>query len=145
MTPKASEEIIRIVGDEVQHLPLKPLTTNIVKIAKTSTDSANPLLKVKTDFRPWYAETMEKIRRGEVFDEIYFNERGELTEGARSNVILEKNGEFFTPPVECGLLNGIYRQSLNSEEKILYKEDLLEADAIYCCNSVRGLVKVCLL
>lgn len=145
VTPKASEEIIRIVGDEVRHLPLKPLTTNIVKIAKTSTDSANPLLKVKTDFRPWYAETMEKIRRGEVFDEIYFNERGELTEGARSNVIIEKNGAFFTPPVECGLLNGIYRQSLNSEERILYKEDLLEADAIYCCNSVRGLVKVCLL
>lgn len=145
VTPKSSEEIIRIVGDEVQHLPIKPLTTNIVKIANTTTNSANPLLRVKTDFRPWYAQTLEKIKHGEVFDEIYFNERGELTEGARSNVIIEKNGKFYTPPESCGLLNGIYKQSLNSEEKVLYKEDLLNADAIYCCNSVRGLVKVCLL
>lgn len=142
--PEASEEIIRIVGNEVQHLPFTPLTTNIVKFAQSNVDSRNPLLKIKPDFRPWYSETMEKIRRGEVFDEIYFNERGEVTEGARSNVIIEKDGKFYTPPESCGLLNGIYKQSLNSEEKVLYKEDLLNADAVYCCNSVRGMVKICL-
>jgi len=150
--PESDNEIIRIVslnGEyNVQHLPLNPLPTNTVQIAQTSTDSQNPLLSVKTDFRPWYEATMHKIRRGEVFDEIYFNERGELTEGARSNVIIEKDGIFFTPPLSCGLLNGIYRQDMLKHgrcvEKILYKEDLLSADAVYCCNSVRGLVKVCL-
>lgn len=150
--PAADNEIIRIVSlnseYNVQHLPLNPLTTNIVKIAQTTVDSANPLLSVKTDFRPWYDATMQKVRRGELFDEIYFNERGELTEGARSNVIIEKGGNFYTPPLSCGLLNGIYRQNMLKEgrcvEKILYKEDLLCADAVYCCNSVRGLVKVCL-
>ncbi len=140
--PESDNEILRITslnGEySVRHLPLKPVENFNVRIAKTSTDSRNPYLKIKTDFRPWYEI------KNDVFDEIYFNERGELTEGARSNVIIEKDGKFYTPPVECGLLNGIYRQSLNSEEKVLYKEDLLGADAVYCCNSVRGMVKVCL-
>ncbi|MCM1009495.1 MAG: aminodeoxychorismate synthase component I [Fusobacterium sp.] len=141
--PESDNEILRITSLNgeyiVRHLPLKPVENVNIRIAETTTDSSNPYLRIKTDFRPWY-----KIKN-DVFDEIYFNERGELTEGARSNVIIEKNGKFYTPPIKCGLLNGIYRQLLNSEEKVLYKEDLLNAEAIYCCNSVRGMVKVCLL
>lgn len=141
--PESDNEIMRIMslnGEHiVQHLPLNPIENVNVRIAKTTIDSRNPYLRIKTDFRPWYTI------KDDVFDEIYFNERGEMTEGARSNVIIEKDGKFYTPPVECGLFNGIYRRSLNSEEKVLYKEDLLSADAVYCCNSVRGMVKVCLL
>lgn len=152
-TYKEKDCILRIkmtLDSEIslEQIELKPLSTNRIALAKPSTHSLNPLLYIKTDFRPWYEESMEKIKRGEIFDEIYFNERGELTEGARSNIILDIGGTLYTPPVECGLLNGIYRQHLltsgSCEERILHKEDLLAADAIYCCNSVRGLVKVCL-
>lgn len=121
---------------------LKPNITNKVTFAKTQTNSQNPFLYHKTDNRYWYNNSMEKIKNGEVYDEIYFNERGELTEGARSNIIIEKNGKLFTPPVSCGLLNGIYRQYLQPKEKILYKSDLLDCDRIYCVNSVRGMVEV---
>ena len=86
---------------------------------------------------------MQKIARGEVFDEIFLNEKGELTEGSRSNIILEINGKLFTPPTKCGLLNGIFRQSMkNVTEKILYKSDLYKAEKIYCINSVRKIVEV---
>ncbi|EAJ0683990.1 hypothetical protein DUY33_08190, partial [Campylobacter coli] len=51
-----------------------------------------------------------------------------------------------TPTLQSGLLNGIYRQFLLDlgliKEKKLFKEDLLNADEIYCINSVRGLQKV---
>jgi len=61
-------------------------------------------------------------------------------------VILELDGKLYTPPVKCGLLNGIFRQQFLDEgkciEKILYKKDLLTASAIYCVNSVRGIKKV---
>ncbi len=145
--PKFENEILRLLSLNgeitVQHLPLNPIENHNVRIAETTIDSQNPYLKIKTDFRPWY-----KLKK-DVFDELYFNERGELTEGARSNVIIEKDGKLYTPPVECGLLNGIYRMSLICDglcvEKVLYKKDLLDADAIYCCNSVRGMVRVCLL
>lgn len=145
LIPKNQNEILRVVVSEdyqykVQHLPNKPILSHFIRIAETTTDSKNPMLYCKTDFRPWYTKPSE-----DVFDEIYFNERGEVTEGSRSNIIIEKNGKFYTPPVMCGLLNGVFRQTLDCEEKILYKKDLLEADAVYCCNSVRGMVKVCLL
>lgn len=106
-----------------------------------------PLLRHKTTYRLHFEAAFEKIKNGEIYDEIFFNENGELTEGARSNIVIEKGREFFTPPVECGLLNGIFRQELlksgKCKEKILKMSDLESADAIFCVNSVRGMVKVC--
>ena len=64
-------------------------------------------------------------------------------EGARSNIILQINGKLYTPPVKCGLLNGIFKTSMkNVSEKILYKNDLENAEKIFCVNSVRGIVEV---
>jgi branched-subunit amino acid aminotransferase/4-amino-4-deoxychorismate lyase len=53
-------------------------------------------------------------------------------------------GVWFTPPVECGLLNGIMRQEILRTRPVrvqkLYREDLLDADAVYLSNALRGLV-----
>jgi len=91
---------------------------------------------------------MEKIKFGMIFDEIFFNEKSELTEGARSNIVLQIDGELFTPPVKCGLLKGILRKKMINErkikEKILYLADLKSAEKILCVNSVRGIVEVAL-
>ena len=80
------------------------------------------------------------------FDIIFFNEKQELTEGTRSNVVLQIEGKLYTPPVKSGILNGIYRQHLLNtgkvKEKTLYKKDLLNAEKIFCINSVRGMVEV---
>lgn len=131
---------------EIQYLPLNKIKTNKITISKLPLHSKEPFLIHKTTYRPWYERSMEKIKKGEIFDEIFFNEKGELTEGARSNIILQINGESFTPPVECGLLNGILRQKLLKQGKIkekkLYLDDLKKAERIYCINSVRGTVEV---
>lgn len=79
-------------------------------------------------------------------DVIFLNTRNEVTEGAISNIIIEKNKKYYTPPVFSGLLPGIFREYLlkkqNVEEKILFLEDLVKADKIFLCNSVRGLMEV---
>lgn len=115
-------------------------------IADRCLDSENIWLQHKTTYRPWYEKTMEKISNGVVWDELFFNERGELCEGARSNVFIKKDNMLYTPPVSCGLLPGILRDDLlktgRCEEKILTRGELFSADAVYCGNSVRGLVKV---
>lgn len=128
----------------IEYKDLEPVTVNKVTFAKNPVQSSNPFLYHKTDNRYWYDESMQKIREGLVFDEIYFNERNEITEGARSNIVIEKNSCLYTPFIFSGILNGIYRQHLlpNLIEKVLYKEDLLSADKIYCINSVRGMVEV---
>lgn len=142
----------------MQSLPLEPIKTNLVTISNVAVDSRNPLLYHKTDFRPWYDEAMQKIKQSLIFDEFFFNEKGELTEGARSNIVLQIDGELYTPPVESGLLNGILRQKLIKEganfaaqnsrlknkitEKILYLKDLQKAEKVFCINSVRSIVEV---
>jgi para-aminobenzoate synthetase/4-amino-4-deoxychorismate lyase len=78
---------------------------------------------------------------------LFLNVRGEVTEGAISNVFVEKDGRWFTPPIECGLLAGVYRRHLlatrpEMNERVLLINDLRRADAIYLCNAVRGLRRV---
>ncbi|MDD3594643.1 MAG: aminodeoxychorismate synthase component I [Candidatus Gastranaerophilales bacterium] len=122
----------------------KKITDNSIdkiKISDKTVNSQDEFLYFKTTFRPYYS-----VNYSQIYDEIYFNEKRELTEGSRTNIFLEINGILYTPPLDCGLLNGIYRQKLLNEnkcaEKILYREDLLKADKIYCANSVRGLKEV---
>lgn len=128
---------------EIQHKPLNEITTNKIVISDIVVNSKDVFLQYKTTYRPYYEKTFSIIKYGEIYDEIFFNERGELTEGARSNIVLELDGELFTPPCSCGLLGGTYRKKLLKEnkikEKILYRTDLCKADKIFCINSVRGM------
>lgn len=125
----------------VEYRELNPPSTNKIKI-KGKVNSNNPFLYHKTTIR----ENFPK----DVFDEIRTNEKGEITEGVFTNIVIQKEGKMYTPPVECGLLNGIERQKLLCEgkifEKVLYPEDLKNADKIFCLNSVRKLkeVELCL-
>lgn len=79
------------------------------------------------------------------FDEVLFlNERGEVAEAAISNVIIRAAGRYYTPPLSSGLLNGIFRAYFlrtrpDCTERTLFVDDLASADAIYLCNSLRGL------
>jgi para-aminobenzoate synthetase/4-amino-4-deoxychorismate lyase len=118
-----------------------------VRISPQRTDPADPMLFHKTTHRPLYAlEYLEAQRDG--FDDVLFlNQRGEVTEGAISNVFIEKVGRWSTPPVECGLLAGVFRRHLletrpEIEERVLQLNDLRMADAVYIANAVRGLRQV---
>ncbi|MBN2069721.1 MAG: aminodeoxychorismate synthase component I [Opitutales bacterium] len=126
--------------------PVKASGTHKVRLSDKCIKSSNPYLGHKTTYRPWYAEDMERIRKGEVFDVLHFNERGELGEGARCNVVLELDGHYYTPPLSCGLLGGTQRTALllngRCRERVLYREDLERATRIYCINAVRGMVEV---
>ncbi|MES2771913.1 MAG: aminotransferase class IV, partial [Pseudomonadota bacterium] len=82
-----------------------------------------------------------------VFDAIFLNTRGEVCEGARSNIFIERgDGLLHTPALSCGLLPGILRaQLLNSGravESVLSLEMLRSASKIYLSNALRGLFPV---
>ena len=116
-------------------------------ISRERTDAQDRMLYHKTTDRRMYQEAFkEAVNQG--FDDVLFlNQRGEVTEGAISNVFIEKGGLWVTPPLECGLLAGVYRRHLletleHVEERVLYAEDLRRADAVYLSNAVRGLRRV---
>ena len=145
ITPEQDGILRVLLGDEFEFecRPLHPSPTNKVEISPIVINSKNELMYHKITYRPWFYDSYQRIARGEVYDEIYFNEKGELTEGARSNIVLQIGGKLYTPPVSCGLLDGVYKKQMgNLTEKILYKSDLLNAEKIFCVNSVRGMVEV---
>jgi para-aminobenzoate synthetase/4-amino-4-deoxychorismate lyase len=113
-------------------------------IAREQTDPADPMLFHKTTHRPLYAKAFKAASNAGYDDVLFLNHQGELTEGAISNVFVEKDGLWSTPPVHCGLLAGVQRRRLlqtqpGIQERVLHLDDLRRADAIYIANAVRGL------
>jgi len=119
-----------------------------VYLSAKRTQTQEPFLYHKTTCRKIYDEEYKRCRRLGFYEAIFANEKGEITEGAISNIFIRKNGGLYTPPLKCGLLDGVYRRYMlysgrfPIKEKVLFKEDLINAEEIYLSNSVRGLVKV---
>ncbi|GHA73734.1 aminodeoxychorismate synthase, component I [Formosimonas limnophila] len=111
-------------------------------LAKSRTQSTNPLLIHKTTARAVYNAALSQAKSRGLFDLIFLNEKGQLTEGARSNLFIQKNGLWYTPPISCGVLAGIQRgqliTELSAQEKILHEEDLRAADQVILCNALYG-------
>jgi para-aminobenzoate synthetase/4-amino-4-deoxychorismate lyase len=140
---------------QIEHEPLPQVSTSSkqasgrVRISTERTDPADRFLYHKTTHRPLYGSAW-KAARDEGFDDLLFlNTGNEVTEGAISNIFIVKNDHWFTPPIECGLLPGVYRRHMfdtrpGIEELPLHLEDLITADAIYITNAVRGLRRVIL-
>jgi para-aminobenzoate synthetase/4-amino-4-deoxychorismate lyase len=116
-----------------------------VCVASTRVRSDDPLLAHKTAWRPAQEAAASEARARGCFDALLCNERGELTEGARTTVFVERGGVLYTPPLGSGVLPGILRSHLVSQadaaERVLFPTDLLEADALYVGNSARGLLR----
>jgi para-aminobenzoate synthetase / 4-amino-4-deoxychorismate lyase len=111
-----------------------------VSIAKEPVDKSNIFLYHKTTNRGIYA-TFQKQMPSEAFDILLWNSEGEITEFTNGNVVLEIDGNLWTPPVRCGLLAGTFRDRLVEQgeinEKVLTHSDLKKATKIWFINSVR--------
>lgn len=131
----------------VSAAPIQPPREPVrLALARTPVDSNARLLFHKTTRREVYDAALAE--RGGADDVLLWNERGELTETCTSNIVLQVGDEYFTPPIECGLLGGTLRAALLDEgklvERVLRLEDVPRADALYRINSVRGWQKVTL-
>ena len=135
------------ITDELLASASDPNCIGRVRVSSHHTDPSDPMLFHKTTLRACYASEYAEAARNGYDDVLFLNLRGEVTEGAISNVFIEKAGRWFTPPIECGLLAGVYRRHLletrpEIEERVLTLDDLRTADAIYITNAVRGLRRV---
>ena len=132
---------------EVQAFPLDdaPVTSRLALLAETRIDSGDPLRRLKTTARKVYDDALSILAPGSpVFDVVFLNERGEVAEGARSNVFVERDGCLLTPPLSSGALPGVLRGELlaagRAREAVLLPEDL--ASGFWLGNALRGLLPV---
>lgn len=135
---------------EISDVPEQGETAELpqVRFSDQRTDSLSPYLYHKTTVRELYDREREKAARDGFFEVLFVNEKDEVTEGSFTSVFIRKDGIFYTPPIDCGLLPGIFRSYFLAanpdqvKEKILTREDLETAEEVYVANSVRGLVRV---
>ena len=108
-------------------------------ISPERTDSGDIFLRHKTSWRELYESEVKRLGTDEV---IFVNERGELTEGARSNIFIVRDGITLTPPLMAGVLDGRFRAELIARgrvhEAVLTPDDL--KGEVYFGNSLRGLI-----
>ena len=113
-------------------------------LARCPTDENNRFLFHKTTQRDVY--DIAKADWPSCQDVILWNFKGHVMETGRGNVVIRKNGDLITPPVNQGLLNGTFRRKLLQDNSI--KEGVLDittlkaAEAVYMINAVRGWVKL---
>jgi len=118
----------------------------IVSIRRNPVEALSPAIKSSNLLNNALA-TREAYGKG-AFEAILLNTRGEVAEGAGSNVFIVKGGLLATPPLSCGLLAGITRElvleiaaatGVPHEERVLYPEDLEGADELFITSTLKEL------
>jgi para-aminobenzoate synthetase/4-amino-4-deoxychorismate lyase len=108
-------------------------------LAQTAVDSNNVLLYHKTTHRQPYDAA--RAQRPDCDDVLLYNEHGEITESTLANVVVRFDGNWYTPPVDCGLLPGTYRAWLldqgRIQERVITLDEIKTAEAIALINAVR--------
>ncbi|GAA8367701.1 bifunctional anthranilate synthase component I family protein/aminotransferase class IV [Helicobacter pylori] len=129
-----------------EYKPLESLKSLKIRLSEAPIDKHNDFLYHKTTYAPFYQKARALIKKGVMFDEIFYNQDLELTEGTRSNLILEIHNRLLTPYFSAGALNGtgvvgLLKKGL-VEHAPLKLQDLQRAAKIYCINALYGLVEV---
>jgi para-aminobenzoate synthetase/4-amino-4-deoxychorismate lyase len=128
--------------------PLAPWPQPVrVLLAPRPTASDDLFLRHKTSLRERYDQAWRTAQERGAFDMLFHNEKGELTEGGRSNVFLLLDGQWLTPSLTAGVLPGVMRGVLlndpawGAREVRLTKADLRHAEEVVLCNALRGVLR----
>ena len=145
---------VRLTLDQQGHLTLASTPLNAAPfplrravVFPEAVGSDDPFFRHKTTHRALYERAFDWARSHGFDEAILVNEHGEVTEGTRTNVFIRRDVRFVTPPRASGGLGGVYRAHVlasrsEAVEEVLYPSDLVEADAVYLCNALRGLCQV---
>ena len=126
----------------VERAPLPAPAPGPVAVALSAepVDRRDPALFHKTTRREPYER--RRAERPDAFDTLLVNCEGEVTEGTFTNVVVDLGGERLTPPLDAGLLPGVFRAGLLARgevvERPLLPSDLPRVRRIWLVNALRG-------
>lgn len=135
-----------IIFDSLDSLPIN-YTVSFSKIKFPILE--NKLFNFKTSERSYWDESLKTINTSDV---IGINQNNQISDTSRFNIFIFDQGQFFTPPLESGCLNGCFRQYcldqksiyMNSNNYTLVEKQFspneLLSKKIYLGNSLRGLI-----
>ncbi|AWG31218.1 aminodeoxychorismate synthase component I [Burkholderia cenocepacia] len=135
---------------EIVAAPLRPLPAGPVGVLLACehgfapTRASDALLLHKTTRRAEYDRAWQAAEALGGFDMLFVNERGEVTEGGRSNLFVKLDGQWVTPPLASGVLPGVMRGVLLDDpafgavERVVTRDDLARAQGLLLTNALRG-------
>lgn len=105
-------------------------------------NETSPLVAMKTlNYGDCILQKRAATARG-IDEPLFLNTKGQVAEGATSNIFAVIQGEVVTPPVSCGLLPGVMRdfalRVTGAKERPLSPEELMQADEVFLTNSLMG-------
>ncbi len=131
----------------IQSAVLTPLVEPVnILLAEEATDDRDLFLRHKTTIRTAYDAAWRAAEQQGAFDKLFCNTQGQVTEGGRSTLFVKLQGRWYTPPLSSGVLPGVMRSvvlddpSRSAQERSLTLEDLRNAEQIFVCNALRGVV-----
>jgi branched-chain amino acid aminotransferase len=150
----------RVVGPTVvmavkPYTPLSPadyengVQASLVSVRRNAADALDPAIKSCNLLNNILA-IREAQAKGAI-EAILLNHRGEVAEGAGSNIFLVRQGEVVTPPLSAGILAGITREILMEEaaqaghpirEQTLVAGDLFAADELFFTSTLKELAPI---
>jgi branched-chain amino acid aminotransferase len=149
-SPRATTVII------VKPLPLVPDATyekgikiSLVDVVRNHPQSVSPLIKASSLLNNILAMRQAHSRGGD--EAVMLNHKGEVAEGAQTNVFVVREGLVATPALACGILEGITREltlglaaELEHEvaETTLFPDQLLTADEVFLTSTTREILPV---
>jgi para-aminobenzoate synthetase/4-amino-4-deoxychorismate lyase len=121
-------------------LPPSPSPVTLQLASRPFEEAQSEFTRFKTTHRAHY-EAFAPTNPA-VFDTLLYNNAGELTECTRGNIALLLDGRWVTPPLRCGLLDGVGREMHLREgrliEAVVRLDDLPRVQALAFINSLRG-------
>ena len=156
MLEKDGRATVSAVATEVPHCTSLPVTPEKVApgtlpevdFSLEHADTRAAWVFHKTSRRELYNREYARALAQGLYEILFLNEAGAVTEGCITNLVIYSRNRYLTPPVSSGLLPGIMRGRLLADtsppvfEEELSEQDVRDAEAVYVCNSVRGVVRV---
>ncbi|GAB4489221.1 MAG: branched-chain-amino-acid transaminase [Thermodesulfovibrionales bacterium] len=125
------------------------VTLTVARTRRNHPDALDPRIKSLNFLNNIFAKVEAKERSA--WEAVMLNSAGYLAEGTVSNIFFVRGGVLCTPSVECGVLDGITRETVISaaraegvavEEGFFRPEDLFSASEVFFTNTTSEVMPV---
>ena len=128
-----------LLSSKVEVCPPAPPVAYLQLAPEPLAEAHSEFVRFKTSRRAHYERFAPPAH---LLDTVLWNEAGEITEGTRGNVAALIEGQWVTPALSCGLLNGVGRQIALAEgrvvEGVIRVSDAPKVQQWAFVNSLRG-------
>lgn len=125
------------------------VSVRLVSVCRMPKRSVDPLAKTGNYLNSVLA--MREAKSHGAAEAIMLDREGRVAEASAANVFAFVDGAWATPPLDVGILSGITRQTIlglcaqhhiPAAERVLWPDDLVRAEEIFLCASVREIIPV---